>query len=158
MGWNQFELPHAQTTLAAGHTSGSGLFQISDPLVFPSFTQAAYPGTVVSVTAKIKDNGSGGTNTTVSITGFQVTGTSYVFSPTFTSGADQNFASGGTVDNTSAGYWSNNNGNALAAAYTDGTGRNTGYPTGLASGQQIQGVLGQANGTFQVFTVGPSGT
>jgi hypothetical protein len=124
-----------QTTLSANHTSGDGILKLANP-TWPS--PNSLPGTVVG---NISIQSRGTSTTLTNTTAYTVVGTGLLFLQTPTN--DQNLSSGNIVDNISAGSWANTTWSALAADWID-TGRDTGYPTGLVAGQQIQSRIGDA--------------
>ena len=145
------DAPNKQTTLTATHVNGSGVFQVANLSTFnPPFVN--FPGTLLSVTGQVIDSGAGGTNAILKFTGNTVAGTNVIYNLTFTGGTvDQTVQAGGRIDNTASGALGDTAMNAYPSEYVDATGRNTGYPNGLASGQLLtspSGLFTEGTGLF----------
>jgi hypothetical protein len=142
-------LHRRQTTLAAEHAPGSGVFVVADPDVFrPPRTR---PGSVVGISQFSIPAVSG----RVRVVGWTVAGTPYVFATSFAEGADATFPAGTIVDETTNwwGQWSDTPADwPLASIRPDG------YPTGLGVHQVVSGVVSQGQvlpgGTYTATALG----
>lgn len=131
-----FDMTRCQTTLAEPHVAGDGVLKLAGRLTL--WPEGSPTGRVVSGNVQVRDADSG---VIVRYNVSQMAGSPYLYKLAPLSGyADRDLAAGSVVDDISGNSpWGNSNGLPMYPELMDPiTGRPTGYPAGLASGQTIR--------------------
>lgn len=150
--WSTFsagQMHRSQATLVADHVKDSGVFELNDSTVL---SRDNFNGTVVSGTLTIPT-----TTGRVNVSGYVIAGKPTFYATGFDGTGDRDWPAGTVLDNSGGNGWTNTSTNPanwpLAPMITE-NGRNTGYPAGLKSGQNVQGQTGSGMNIASVFPTG----